>query len=293
MRALLRGLRRFRGTWRACHDAARRPLGDSPASNYADKLEGFAGFASRELAEIIATLSLQPGDRVLEAGCGTGHLLPLLKRQVGSHGLVVGLELAGAHLARAKAHAATLVHADFDRLPFSPRTFHMIWMVNALNHSADPPAAIGRLITTVRPGGSLVVVQSSLVPDMMFAWDSRLERVVREACLRAYRDAYGLREVDTANHRRLVGMFREAGLADVSARTITVERIFPLEPADERYFRETVFTGYWGNKLRPYLTRADWDTLSALSDPESSHFALRRKDFHHVQTLTLVQGRVS
>ncbi len=292
MRAIVRALRRVRGAWRG-REVTDRPLGDSSAANYADKLEGFARFASNELAALVATLPIARGGRVLDAGCGTGYLLPALERLVGPEGLVVGLDLAAAHLAQANHRATALVQADFEHLPFRSRAFDAIWMVNALNHSGGRRAAIAGLLTAVRPGGSIVVVQSALVPDMMFAWDLRLEQVVRDACLRAYRDAYGLREVDTTDVRRLVGLFREADLAEVSVRTITIERLSPLNEGDERYLRQTVFEGYWGTKLRPYLTRADWNTLLALCDPASPHYALTRPDFHHIQTLTLVRGRVS
>ncbi len=292
MRRFVRGFRRFRGAWRR-RGAIQRPLGDADTADYSDKLEGFARFAARELAELVTVLRVAPGSRLLDAGCGTGHMLPILQRQVGPNGLVVGLDLARAHLSLARGRATPLVQGDFGRLPFRSGAFDAIWMVNALNHAADRPAVIRGLLEAVSPGGTVAVAQSALVPDMMFAWDLRLERIVREACLRAYRDAYGLRDTDTTGVRRLVGLLREARLLDVSVTTIPIERVSPLAVADERYLRETVFEGYWGQKLRPYLSRKDWRALSALTDPSSREYALRRSDFHHLQTLTLVHGRVA
>lgn len=291
MRAIVRGFRRLRGAWRR-RGAAERPLADAHTADYGDKLEGFARFAATELAALVGALGVAPGGRVLDVGCGTGFMLPILQRHVGPTGLVVGLDLARAHLARARGRGPQLVQGDFERLPFRSGAFDAIWMVNALNHAADRRRVIETLIDAVSPDGVLAVTQSALVPDMMFAWDLRLERVVREACLRAYRDAYGLRETNTAGVRRIVGLFREARLLDVSVTTIVIERVAPLDDADERYLRETVFEGYWGTKLRPYRSRKDWNTLSALCDPASAQYALRRADFHHLQTLTLTRGRV-
>ena len=287
----MRGFRRLRRVWRR-PGATERPLADAHTADYGDKLEGFAHFAATELAALVGVLGVSQDSRVLDVGCGTGFMLPILERHVGPTGLVVGLDLARAHLARTGGRGARLVQGDFERLPFRSCVFDLIWMINALNHAADPRRLIETLIDAVCPGGVLAVTQSALLPDMMFAWDLRLERVVREACLRAYRDAYGLRETDTAGIRRIVGLFREARLLDVAVTTIIIERIAPLDDADERYLRETVFEGYWGRKLRPYLSRKDWNTLSALCDPASTHYALRRADFHHLQTLTLVRGRV-
>jgi hypothetical protein len=79
-------------------------------------------------------------------------------------------------------------------------------------------------------------------------------------------------------------------MVEIAVTTVVVERVAPLDLEDERYLRETVFEGYWGEKLRPYLTRKDWSALSLLCDPRSDHYALRRPDFHHAQTLTLVRG---
>jgi SAM-dependent methyltransferase len=281
----------LRGRWRR-RRAMNRPLGDSTAADYSDKLESFARFAAAEVADLVALLPLAPGSRVLDAGCGTGHTLPLFRQRVGPAGLVVGLDLAGAHLSMARERWTALVQADFAQLPFRASAFDTAWMVNALNHAADPPSILQALRQVVRPGGSVAVAQSALTPDMMFAWDLRLERVVREACLRAYRDAYGLRETDTAGVRRLVGLFREAGLLHVSATTAVIERVSPLDVEAERHIRETILEGYWGAKLEAYLSPTDWKTLSSLCDPSSPAYALRRRDFHHLQTLTMVQGRV-
>jgi len=43
-------------------------------------------------------LALQPGDTVVEMGCGTGANLPLLRQQVGSKGHVIGVDVTPAVL---------------------------------------------------------------------------------------------------------------------------------------------------------------------------------------------------
>jgi ubiquinone/menaquinone biosynthesis C-methylase UbiE len=284
---VVRALRRLRGAW---NRGPARPLGDSSASDYSDKLDRFAVFASRELDALVATLPIRPASRVLDAGCGTGRLLPTLQHQAGHRGLVVGMDLSGAHIRRARRHSTRLLQGDFDRVPFQPQTFDAIWMLNALNHSADRRGAIEGLVRLLRPGGCLALAQSAMLPDLMFAWDLRLERLVNDACRRAYHDAYGLGDAESAGVRRLVGLLREAGLTNVTVTTTVVERVSPLGPEDERYLREVVFEGYWGEKLRPYLSRADWRTLTALCDPRSPQYAPARADFHHAQTVTLAVG---
>ena len=265
-------------------------MGDSAAADYAAKLTLFERFAEPELTRLIGELPLAGASRVLDAGCGAGSALAAFGRRLGPGSLVVGLDLATAHLQAARTKAAALVQGDFSRLPFRGGTFDLVWMLNALNHAADPAAALRGIVAATAPGGRIVIAQSSFLPDMMFAWDLHFERRVYDACLRAYRDLYGLLERDTGAIRRLAGLAREAGLDGVTAHTIAIERLAPLAPADQRYLQEAVFDGYWGAKLRPYLSSGDWRRLTVLTDPDSAEYALRRPDFHHLQTLTAVVG---
>lgn len=57
-------------------------------------------------ARAAAALSLSPGDTVVEMGCGTGANLPYLRRAVGPAGRVVGVDLTGPLLARARDRTA-------------------------------------------------------------------------------------------------------------------------------------------------------------------------------------------
>lgn len=46
----------------------------------------------------VAELGLRAGDRVLDAGCGTGRALPALRDAVGPSGAVLGVDLTPAML---------------------------------------------------------------------------------------------------------------------------------------------------------------------------------------------------
>jgi len=268
-------------------------LGDTAARDYAWKLRLFNAFAAPELRQAIASLALQPGMRVLDAGCGTGEALGWLATEVEPDGMVVGMDLAGAHTTAARAVApagSAVMQADLLRLPFAHASFDLVWSINTLNHVHDPVACLADLAALLRPGGRIALGQSSLLPDMYFAWDARLERLVNEAVRQYYRDRYQVSERTLADVRALVGRLRQAGLRNVTARTFMIERLAPVSPADEAYLLDAIFRGSWGERLRPYLDADDYAEMLRLCDPAHAGFALRRPDFHFLQSFTLVVG---
>jgi SAM-dependent methyltransferase len=271
-------------------------LGDTSARDYSRKLQLFNAFAEPELRQAIASLGLRPGMRVLDAGCGTGEALGWLNEAVTPGGEVIGIDLAAAHVAAARAQApggVLVLQGDVRQTPLPPRSVDLIWSVNAINHLREPLEGVRALTALLRPGGRIALGQSSFLPDMFFAWDARLERATNEAVYRYYRSRYGLAEHELAGTRALVGLLRSAQLQNVRARTFVIERVVPLSPADEGYLLEAVFRGTWGERLRGYLAAADFDALARLCDPRQPSFALRRPDFHFLQTFTLVVGELS
>jgi SAM-dependent methyltransferase len=268
-------------------------LGDSAARDYAEKLQRFNRFAAPELDAVAASLGLRPGMHILDAGCGTGEMLARFGRHLGPDGRVVGIDLAEAHarVARASAPTARVMQADLTQPPFAPGTFDLVWSLNTLHHLRDPGAGVHELAGLLRADGRLVLAQSSFLADMFFAWDARLERLVTEAVRQYYRDRYRLSEADLSGVRGLLGLLHRAPLKQVSVRTWLIERVAPLSADDEAYLLHTQFQGTWGERLRPYLSPADFGTLARLCDPAAEEYALRRADFHFLQTLTVAVAR--
>jgi SAM-dependent methyltransferase len=266
-------------------------LGDTTARDYSDKLARFNAFAQPELRGLIRGLDLKPGMHVLDAGCGTGEALNWLLAEVSPSGRVVGIDLAAAHVAAARLHASPEIELyQANLFDFEPASIDLVWCVNTINHLTDPLAGVIHLATLLRKGGRVAIGQSSFLPDMYFAWDARLERVVNGAVRRYYQDRYDLDERDLKAVRAMVGILRQAGLQNITVRTVMIERLWPLDAASESYLKEAIFRGTWGERLRPYLSPADFAELAALCDPDHANYALRRSDFHFLQTFTLATG---
>lgn len=270
-------------------------LGDTACRDYSSKLQAFNAFAEPELRQAIGALDLAPGMHVLDAGCGTGEALSWLHERVEPNGTVVGVDLSAAHLEAAGRRlrpGITLLQADLMRAPLPAQSFDFVWCVNSIHHLRDPLRGVHHLASLLRPGGRIALGQSSLLPEMYFAWDARLERLTNEAVRSYYRERYGLDERDLAAVRALLGLLHRAALRNVSIRTVVIERTAPLGPADRAYLLEAIFRQTWGERLRPYLSPADFAELSALCDPAHSQFALRRTDFHFLQTFTVAVAEI-
>src|SRR5258708_867492 len=268
-------------------------LGDTPSRDYSRKLSQFNSFAEPELRRLIASVGLGPGMRILDAGCGAGEALPWLLDEIKPSGKVIGIDLAVAHVNAARVYASAnieVLQGDLLTAPLAPASVDFIWCVNTINHLRDRVHGVNRLSTLLRPRGRIALGQSSLLPDMYFAWDSRLERAINEAVRQYYRDRYSVDERDLTSVRAMVGVLRAANLRNVSARTVLIERVSPVDAATERYLLDAIFRGTWGERLRPYLSEDDYAELVRVCDPQHPPFALRRPDFHFLQSFTLVTG---
>jgi ubiquinone/menaquinone biosynthesis C-methylase UbiE len=271
-------------------------LGDTPSRDYSHKLDLFNAFAKPEIRQLISNLALERGMRILDAGCGTGDALLWFQQVVGAAGSVVGVDLSEAHVAIARERAlpqTQVFQCDLLQAPLELHSFDLIWCVNTVNHLRDRTQAAKHLTAFLRPGGRLVFGQSSLLPDMYFAWDSRLERITNEAVRSYYRQRYQLEETDLASVRNLLGLLRSTGLRNPTVRTVVIERVPPIDADTRAYLEAAIFRGTWGDHLRPYVPADDFDRLACLCDPDSPQYALRRPDFHFLQTFTLAVGEIA
>jgi arsenite methyltransferase len=107
-------------------------------------------------------LNIPPGGIVLDVGCGPASVTASLARATGPSGLVLGLDLSEAMLARAvrteTGPQIGFLHADAQRLPLRDATVDAVVSMAVLQLIPEPAAALAEMTRVLRPGGRLAVL---------------------------------------------------------------------------------------------------------------------------------------
>lgn len=123
----------------------------------------------REMAPLgertIAALAPQPGERLIDIGCGCGHATLALARAVGPDGSVLGADISAPMLAVARDHAAAanlanvrFIEADAQVFDFGEEQFDGVFSRFGVMFFEDAVAAFANLCGALKPGGRLAFV---------------------------------------------------------------------------------------------------------------------------------------
>jgi SAM-dependent methyltransferase len=116
---------------------------------------GIAGFSEVALAAARA----QPGEHVLDVGCGTGGTTADLARAVGNTGHVLGVDISEPLVGAARAQGlanATFEVGDAATYPFGANVFDLVFSRFGVMFFADPVAAFKNIHRALKPAGRLV-----------------------------------------------------------------------------------------------------------------------------------------
>lgn len=160
--------------------------------------------------QVVAALSLQPGESVLDIGSGPGLLAVELAAEVGPNGRVHGTDISQSMLALAAArlvpaHAAPLSFhlAGANALPFADASIDVAVSTQVLEYVEDVVAALAEVRRVLRPGGRLLVLDTD--------WDSIVWHSREEARMQRVLQVWDEHLVDAHLPRTLAATLEHVG----------------------------------------------------------------------------------
>jgi ubiquinone/menaquinone biosynthesis C-methylase UbiE len=240
------------------------PLGDSTGE--AMRLRRQSDQLRPQTLALLDRIGLKPGDSAIDLGCGPSGILDSLAEAVGPDGCVVGVDANPTHVDMAREYADTcglsgveVRLGDARRTGLAAGSFDLVHARTLLATLADPASALAEMVRLARPGGWV----ASQEPDVGCAlchpsipeWD-RMRAVFRAAFARL--------GADLLIGRRLVELYRGAGLEDVDVA------VHPAGPARRTILPDLV------RSLRPVVLEhriADERELVGLDEAVRRHLA--------------------
>jgi SAM-dependent methyltransferase len=111
--------------------------------------------------DLVTLSGIQPGDHVLEIGCGTGQItVPLAERGVRITALEPGANLAAIARARLEGFGhAVVVERRFEDYDLPDERFDLVVSATAF-HWVDPRIRVTKAVMALEPGGHLAIVHT-------------------------------------------------------------------------------------------------------------------------------------
>ena len=136
----------------------------------------FLGRRRASFRTLIAAAGVQPGQRVLDVGCGTGYFARLLARVVGPDGQVVGVDPSPEMIDYARRKAGDVSSCQFqlgtvEALELPAESFDVVVSSLVLHHLPEDlrVPALREMWRVLRPGGTLLVAEAH-VPRRGIGW---------------------------------------------------------------------------------------------------------------------------
>ena len=252
----------------------------------------------QERRRLVDDLNLQPGDVVLDLGCGPGLWSSLFAAKVQPNGRIIGVDCSKELLSYAESQLQyeplkkliSYRRADCPPIPLEDKTVDLVFFANCLSYIPDHDEILNEHMRVTKRGGRIVGKDFDGANVIFHPIDPILTQKVLLAASRALTHDHVAGYLDIFAGRKLHGVFLESGLKNVCTRTDAIQKLAPLTPVVERYM---IANGEWYARMaEPYLSEEDYAQWRAHFDPASDEYVLERRDFYFSMFEVLTVGTV-
>ena len=197
--------------------------------------------ALRAMEELLfQSLRLTAGAKVLDAGCGVGHVAMFM----GAKGLnVEAIDLLARHAEKAKRNVqrrhledrVQVSRQSYQDLSFGDGTFDGVYTMETLSHATNAQQALREFYRVLKPGGAIVSIEYE---HKLYEKGPALDALTR---VNDYSSMTAFQNFTAGTIPRLL---RETGFEDVTSDNIT-DNVFPML----RFFAILAFIPYLIIKL--------------------------------------------
>lgn len=248
-----------------------------------------------EYENMVKSLPIQPGWKILDAGCGNGRFLDILSDLITSSGEICAIDLAQENVNAVKdtissGHFNSRVSAnvgDVTSLDFPDNTFDLVWCANVTQYldEANLNKTIEGFKRVLKPGGILAIKETDgtsyfFYPTKNFnlLWDS-IKHMNSKDRQRWF------------DHPIELNLFlKQFGFQNTKQSTHLIERRFPLDEKTKKYLT-ILFKARdvnWSDIDRQ--TANDRQEWKRLLDNDSPSYILKQPNFFWREGHVLVLG---
>jgi arsenite methyltransferase len=116
---------------------------------------------------------LEPGQTVVDLGCGAGFDMLVAARRVGTDGKVIGLDMTPEMIVKARRNASLLgvsnvmfLLGEIESLPLQDASVDLVISNGVLNLCPDKPRVLGEIFRVLKSGGRLQMADILLEPKI-------------------------------------------------------------------------------------------------------------------------------
>lgn len=255
--------------------------------------------------QMVADLSINKGERILDLACGPGLWAPMFAEMVAPTGQVVGLDLAEPYVRYA---ASNLVDEPLGRLvsftigsifslPFADDSFDLVFLGNALSVHTNPLDVIREMTRVTRPEGRVVIKEFDDGTFVFHPVRTQLVAAVLHAVTVALEADESRGSIDTSwprndgfMGRKVRGLLVRGGLERITSDAYAIHKVHPLGESTKRYVQGNAL--FLGETAAPYLTDDQLRAWQEAFDPEADGYILDDPDFFFCVTEIMATGIV-